>query len=191
MSRLQFKAIFASAFLLAPFAANAAVVGGISAPSSGARDSHLVQYYGADPRRTCQDAGGRYWRIPQTRVQVSEARPVGPGTFEMTIWGDGRQAVCVADTNGQVRRFSEMSGSYGPGYGPNSGPGYGYGSANPATTCQDAAGRYWRVPQVRVGVSDVRPAGGGTTQVTVSYGGRVAICVTDPSGGQVLSFNDR
>jgi len=186
MVRLQFKIMLAAAFLLAAVAAEAAVVKGIGTLSGGAGNFHFVQYYGVDPRRICQDAGGRYWRIPQTSVRVSEARPVGPGTLEMTVWGAGRQAVCVADTSGQVRRFSEVPGNYGPGYGPA----YGYGGADPARICQDAAGRFWQVPQARIGVSDVRPAGGGTTQVTVAYGGRVGICVADPNG-QVLSFNDR
>jgi hypothetical protein len=41
-----------------------------------------------------------------------------------------------------------------------------------------------------VGVSGVRPVGGGNLEVTVSLGGRIGICIVD-RGGQVLGFNDR
>jgi hypothetical protein len=61
---------------------------------------------------------------------------------------------------------------------------------DPRFACQDAAGRYWGIPQNRVSVSDVRPVGSGNLEVTLSLGARVGICISDPSG-QVLSFNDR
>jgi hypothetical protein len=75
-----------------------------------------------------------------------------------------------------------------PGYGP--GPSSGYDRVDPRFSCQDAGGRYWRVPQGRISVGAVRSIGGGNLEVTVSLGGRIGICITDPSG-QVLSFNDR
>ena len=203
MSRLISRIVHAaSSLLLTPLAVHAAEFGNV--PLASAADLHLVQYYGVDPRSACQDAGGRAWQMPQVRVQVSEARPVGPGLFEMSVWSDRGRATCVADSRGQVRSFSDQAGGYGPGpgsgpgYGPPPGPGPGYGpgpggpgyGADPRAVCQDAAGRYWGVPQVRVGVSGVRPIGGGNLEVTVSLGGRVGICITDPSG-QVQSFNDR
>jgi hypothetical protein len=200
MSRLVFRIVLAAASLaLATFAAHAAGIGNV--PLAGAAGLDFIQYYGVDPRAACQDAGGRYWQMPQVRVQVSEARPVGPGVFEMTVWSERGRATCVADARGQVRSFTDQAGGYGPGpspgpggpgYGPGPGPGYGpgYGAVDPRFACQDAAGRYWGVPQVRVSVSGVRPIGGGNLEVTVSLGGRVGICIADP-GGQVLSFNDR
>jgi hypothetical protein len=209
MSRLIAKIVLAVGSLsLTAFAAEAAGIGNI--PLTGATHFHFVQYYGeVDPRRSCQDAGGRYWQIPQVRVQVSEARPVGPDLFEMMVWWEGRRATCVADSRGQVRSFTDQAGGYGPGpggpgygpgpggpgYGPGpGGPGYGggpgYEEVDPRRSCQDAAGRYWRVPQTRVSVSGVRRIGSGNLEVTVAIGGRVGICIVDP-GGQVLSFNDR
>jgi len=223
MSRLTSKIVLAASSLsLTAFAAEAAGMGNI--PLAGASDLHFVQYYGIDPRSACQDAGGRYWQIPQLRVKVSEARPVGQGLFEMSVWSERGRATCVADSRGQVRSFTDQAGGYGPGpggpgygpgpggpgygpgpggpgYGPGpGGPGYGpgpggpgrpgYGEVDPRSSCQDAAGRYWGVPQVRVSVSGVRRIGGGNLEVTVSLGGRVGICITDQDG-QVLSFNDR
>jgi hypothetical protein len=214
MSRLTSKIVLAASSLsLTAFAAEAAGMGNI--PLAGASDLHFVQYYGIDPRSACQDAGGRYWQIPQLRVKVSEARPVGQGLFEMSVWSERGRATCVADSRGQVRSFTDQAGGYGPGpggpgygpgpggpgYGPGpGGPGYGpgpggpgrpgYGEVDPRSSCQDAAGRYWGVPQVRVSVSGVRRIGGGNLEVTVSLGGRVGICITDQDG-QVQSFNDR
>jgi hypothetical protein len=205
MARLVSRIILAAgSLMLASFAAHAAGIG--NAPLTGAAGFDFVQYYGVDPRAACQDAGGRAWQMPQVRVQVSEARPVGPGVFEMQVFSDRGRATCVADSRGQVRSFTDQAEGYGPGpsqvpgpglgyrpgivpgYGP--GPGPGYGAVDPRFACQDAAGRYWRVPQGRVSVSGVRQIGGGNLEVTVSLGGRVGICITDP-GGQVLSFNDR
>jgi hypothetical protein len=204
MSRLTSKIVLAASSLsLAAFAAEAAGMENI--PLAGASDLHFVQYYGIDPRSACQDAGGRYWQMPQVRVKVSEARPVGQGLYEMSVWSERGRATCVADSRGQVRSFTDQAGGYGPGpggpgYGPGpgpGGPGYGpgqgrpgYGDVDPRSSCQDAAGRYWGVPQVRVSVSGVRRIGGGNLEVTVSLGGRVGICITDQDG-QVLSFNDR
>lgn len=203
MARLVSRIVLAAgSLMLASFAAHAAGIG--NAPLAGAAGFDFVQYYGVDPRAACQDAGGRAWQMPQGRVQVSEARPVGPGVFEMQVLSDRGRATCVADSRGQVRSFTDQAGGYGPGpaqgpgpgYGPGPGPGYGpgpgpgYGAVDPRFACQDAAGRYWGVPQGRVGVSGVRSIGGGNLEVTVSLGGRVGICITDP-GGQVLSFNDR
>ncbi len=196
MSRLTSKIVLAaSSFSLTAFAAEAAGMGNI--PLAGASDFHFVQYYGIDPRSACQDAGGRYWQIPQLRVKVSEARPVGQGLFEMSVWSERGRATCVADSRGQVRSFTDQAGGYGPGPGdPGYGPGPGgpgrpsFGEVDPRSSCQDAAGRYWGVPQVRVSVSGVRRIGGGNLEVNVSLGGRVGICITDQDG-QVLSFNDR
>ncbi|HLL28893.1 MAG TPA: hypothetical protein VKT73_14745 [Xanthobacteraceae bacterium] len=200
MSRLIAKIASASALLLTAFAAEAAMIGGPfeNVVSPRAADLRLVQYYGGiDPRSACQDAGGRYWGIPQLRVKVSEARPAGPGLFEMTVWAEGRQAICVADTQGRIRNFSEAGGGPGPGPypgpgpgpypGPGPGPGYG---RDPGSACQDAGGRYWGVPQARIGVSQVRPMGGGNFQVTIFFGSRGGICIVD-AYGQVQSFNER
>jgi hypothetical protein len=209
MNRLLSKLVLAGAFVPIAFAVHAAGIGNV--PLVGAAGLDFVQYYGVDPRLACQDAGGKYWRIPQVRVRVSEARPVGQGLLEMSVWSERGRAVCVADTRGQVRSFTDQAGGYGPGpggpgYSPGSGygagagagpgPGYGPGpggpgyAVDPRTACQDAAGRYWRVPQVRVGVAGIRQIGGGNLEVTVSFGGRIGICIAD-QGGEVLSFNDR
>ena len=214
MSRLTSKIMLAASLLsLTAFVAQAAGMGNI--PLAGASDLQFVQYYGGvDPRSACQDAGGRYWGIPQVRVKVSEARPVGRGLYEMSVWSERGRATCVADTRGQVRSFTDQAGGPGygpgpggPGYGPSpGGPGYGPGpggsgygpgpggpgneEVDPRLACQGAAGHYWRVPQKRVSVSNVRRIGGGNLEVTVSLGGRVGICITDQDG-QVLSFNDR
>lgn len=203
MNRLLSKVVLAGALVAIAFAAHAAGIGNV--PLAGAAGLDFVQYYGVDPRSACQDAGGRYWQIPQLRVKVSEARPVDRGLYEMSVWSERGRATCVADSRGQVRSFTDQAGGYGPGpggpgYGPGpGGPGYGPGpgygggqgyAMDPRVACQDAAGRYWGVPQGRVGVSGVRQIGGGNLEVTVSLGGRAGICITD-SGGQVLSFNDR
>jgi hypothetical protein len=197
MNRLLSKVVLASALLPIAFAAHGAGIGNV--PLAGAAGLDFVQYYGVDPRSACQDAGGRYWQIPQVRVRVSEARPVGQGLFEMSVSSERGRAVCVADARGQVRSFTDQAGGYGPGPGPGygPGPGQGYGgpggpgyATDPRASCQDAAGRYWGVPQTRVGVSGVRQIGSGNLEVTVSLGGRIGICITD-QGGQVLSFNDR
>jgi hypothetical protein len=201
MHRLLPKVVLAGAFLPIAFAVHAAGIGNV--PLAGASGLDFVQY-GADPRLACQDAGGRYWHMPQVRVQVSQARPVGQGLYEMSVSSERGRAVCVADSRGQVRSFTDQAGGYGPGPGPGYGQGPGYGpgygpgpgpggpgyAADPRAACQDAAGRYWGVPQVRVGVGGIRQIGGGNLEVTVSLGGRMGICITD-QGGQVLSFNDR
>jgi hypothetical protein len=210
MSRLISRIVLAAGSLfLTPFTVHAAEFGNV--PLAGVTGLDFVQYYGVDPRAACQDAGGRAWQMPQVRVQVSEARPVGPGVFEVQVSSERGRATCIVDSRGQVRSFTNQASGYGPGpgpgpgyapppgpgpgYGPPPGPGYGPGygpppGVDPRFACQDAAGSYWRVPQVRVGVSGVRPISGGNLEVTVSLGGRVGICITD-SSGQVLSFNDR
>jgi hypothetical protein len=207
MSRLISRIVLAAgSLLLTPFAVHAAEFGNV--PLAGVTGLDFVQYYGVDPRAACQDAGGRAWQMPQVRVHVSEARPVGPGVFEVQVSSDRGRATCIVDSRGQIRSFNEAGGygpgpgpgpgygpppGQGPGYGPPPGPGYGSGpgyGADPRFACQDAAGRYWSVPQNRVSVSGVRRIGGGNVEVTVSLGGRVGICIADP-GGQVLSFNDR
>jgi hypothetical protein len=195
MNHLLSKLMLAGAFLPIAFTVHAAGIGNV--PPAGAGGLDLVQYYAADPRVACQDAGGRFWHIPQGRVEVSQARPVGQGLYEMSVSSERGRAVCVADSRGQVRSFNEAGGYDRPGPGPGygrPGPGYGQGGSgyamDPRSSCQDAAGRYWGVPQGRVGVGGIRQIGGGNLEVTVSLGGRMGICITD-QGGQVLSFNDR
>jgi hypothetical protein len=221
MSRLTSKIVLAAGSLsLTAFAVEAAGIGNI--PLAGAADLYSVQYYGGvDPRRICQDAGGRYWQIPQVRVKVSEARPVGQGLYEMSVWSERGSATCVADAQGQVRSFTDQAGGPGPGgpgYGPGPGPGYGPGGPGygpgPGPGYGPAPGGpgYGGGP----GYEEVDPrrscqdAAGSywrvpQTHVSVSGvrrigGGNLEVTVSlggrvgiciVDPGGQVLSFNDR
>ena len=64
------------------------------------------------------------------------------------------------------------------------------GGFDPRAVCQDAAGRYWQMPQDRIGVSEPSPTGPGLFQMNVwAPDGRQAICVADITG-RVRSFNE-